>query len=134
MKNILSIVLFVLSLSAFSQTSISDIPKGKLFTVDEIARIQVSYHERANEMKLTEEQYYEYSTIIDNNFYYMGQFNKNQNRTKDEMIAYVDKRVAGQNKELKKFLTTDQYNKHIEIYQTVILTPVMNRINLLFPE
>lgn len=134
MKKIVAITLFLVSFAALSQASLPDVPKGRLFSIDEITRIQAKYNERSLELYLTEDQFYKYNSIVDDNFYYMMQYNKGKERTKDELIEYINKRQVIQNKELKKLLSPEQFNKHLEIYQTVILTPVLNRINLMYTE
>jgi hypothetical protein len=129
MKKLLCISLFFLSLCSFAQASKNDVVKGRLFSVDERVRIQLKYDERLPELQLSDDQLYRYSTIIDDNFYYMIDYNKKGNRTKEEVQKEIKKRVGNQNKDLKKLLSSEQYTKHLEIYQTVIMTPIQNRLD-----
>lgn len=129
MKKIVCIALFLLSFCSFAQTNKNEVVTKKMFTVDERVRLQIAFDERIPELNLSDDQLYRYSTIIDNNIFYMIDYNKKFNHTKAEIQNYMDKRVADQNKDLKKLLTPEQYKKHLEIYQTVIITPIENRLN-----
>ena len=58
----------------------------------------------------------------------MIDYNRKGTRTKADNEKYMTKKIADQDKELKKLLTSEQYKKHLEIYKEVIMTPINNRL------
>ena len=131
MKKIFCVTFVLLSFCSFAQADAKKIITEKVFTVNERVNLQMALYARLNELNLTDDQLYKYTTLIDDNVFYMIDYNRKGNRTKAEMRKYMAKKVAEQDKELKKLLSTEQYKKHLEIYDTVIITPINNRLNSL---
>ena len=129
MKKIFCAAFVLLSLCSFAQVDANKIITEKVFTVDERVNLQMALYARLNELNLTDDQLYKYTTIIDDNVFYMIDYNRKLNRTKAEMEKYMSKKVAEQDKDLKKLLSPDQYKKHLEIYEDVVLRSIKNRLN-----
>ena len=129
MKKIFCATFVLLSFCSFAQADANKIITGKVFTVNERVSLQMAFDSRLNELDLTDDQLYKYTTIIDDNVFYMIDYNRKGTRTRADIEKYMSKKVAEQNKTLKKLLSSEQYNKHLEIYQEVIITPIKNRLN-----
>ena len=129
MKKIFCASLVLLSFCSFAQADANKIITDRVFTVNERVNLQMAFDARLNELDLTDDQLYKYTTIIDDNVFYMIDYNRKGNRTKAEIEKYMAKKVAEQDKELKKLLSSEQYKKHLEIYNEVISTPINNRLD-----
>ena len=129
MKKIFCATFVLLSFCSFAQADANKIITEKVFTVNERVSLQMAFDSRLNELDLTDDQLYKYTTIIDDNVFYMIDYNRKGNKTMADIEKYMSKKVAEQNKTLKKLLSSEQYNKHLEIYQEVIITPIKNRLN-----
>lgn len=128
MKKIFCVALVLLSFCSFSQTDNNKLITEKVFTVNERVNLQMAYGARLNELHLTDDQLYKYTTIIDDNVFYMIDYNRKLNRTKAEMEKFITKKIAQQDNELKKLLSSEQYKTHLVIYDAVIMTPIQNRL------
>ena len=129
MKKIFCVALVMFSFCSFAQADNNKVITERVFTVNERVSLQMAFDARLNELNLTDDQLYKYTTIIDDNVFYMIDYNRKGNRTKAEMEKYMSKKVAEQDKDLKKLLSSEQYKKHLEIYDQVIMTPIKNRLN-----
>ena len=129
MKKIFCATFVLLSFCSFAQVDANKVITEKVFTVNERVNLQMAFYARLNELNLTDDQLYKYTTLIDDNVFYMIDYNKKYNRTKAEIEKYMSKKGAELDKELKKLLSTEQYKKHLEIYDDVVLRPIKNRLN-----
>lgn len=129
MKKIFCVAFVLLGFCSFAQADANKVITERVFTVNERVSLQMALDARLNELNLTDDQLYKYTTIIDDNFFYMIDYNRKGNKTKADIEKYIAKRMADQDKELKKLLSPTQYKTHLEIYDAVILTPIMNRLN-----
>ena len=91
--------------------------KVQIFTYEEKANLQNWFNEQVKRMELTEETAAQYNSII---VYYIAKISrlddKDQEFTKEEFKAELNKYLAKQDTELQEVLSPEQFAIHKEIY------------------
>ncbi len=91
--------------------------KVQIFTYEEKANLQNWFNEEVKRMDLSEEAEAQYNSII---VYYIAKISrlddKDQEFTKEEFKAELNKYLAKQDTELQEVLTPEQFAIHKEIY------------------
>ena len=132
---ILRCLCIVVTLFTFSNLQSQDINreerKVKIFTDEEKDNLQIWFHKEVDKMKFSEEQTDDYYSVI---FYYVSKIarldDKDKTFTQEEFKQELNKLLAQQNIELKKMLTAERFELHLEIYGE-FLRPAYKRWNIM---
>ncbi|MFL0354604.1 hypothetical protein [Xanthomarina sp. GH4-25] len=125
----LFIATFLISISsAFSQNLKSEkeirrqaAKVDTVYTVQERANIEQWFHDRVNEMNLSEDKRNEYDTVVYSSIFQMSRLNDaDKNYSIDEIHTRFDAIVDDMNLELKSILTTEQYINHLENFSQIV--------------
>lgn len=103
--------------------------KVELFTVKERDNLQYWIQEEFTKMNLSEEKEDEYISTLLSFKAKMGRLvDKDKNYSKDEILQKLDELIIRQNKAIKKILTNEEYEMHLETYNKLLLS-IKNRIS-----
>lgn len=96
--------------------------KVELFSVQERDNTQMWVQEQIEAMELSEQLSNDYSVIL---IYYLSKIrrldDKDNFRSKEELLRKMDEIVLKQNNEVKDILNEEQYEKHLEFYNKMTL-------------
>lgn len=102
--------------------------KIQIFTSEERDNLQIWFYEKVNEMGLTETKREEYYSVI---LYYSVKMNRLDDKdigyTKVEVEQKLEELLKKQDVEIKKLLSKDKYEMHIENYGE-LMRSVRNRM------
>ncbi len=132
---ILRCLCIVVTLFTFSNLQSQDINreerKVKIFTDEEKDNLQIWFHKEVDKMKFSEEQTDDYYSVI---FYYVSKIarldDKDKTFTQEEFKQELNKLLAQQNIELKKMLTAERFELHLEIYGEFRVIKIWRRVFL----
>lgn len=97
--------------------------KVQIFTLEERNNIQNWIQKEFEQMNLTEETENQYTTIL---LSYMGKIqrldDKDKGNSKEEILLKMDELIASQDKELEKILSPEEFEKHVKIYDRLLLS------------
>ena len=102
--------------------------KVEIFTVKERDNLQYWIQQEFAKMNLSEEKEDEYINILISFKAKMGRLvDKDKDYSKEEILQEIDELIIRQNKAIKKILSEEEFEMHLETYDKLLLS-IKNRI------
>ncbi len=125
------ILLFSISINAQELTAKQkeyEKNKVEIFTVKERDNLQYWIQQEFAKMNLSEEKEDEYINILISFKAKMGRLvDKDKDYSKEEILQEIDELIIRQNKAIKKILSEEEFEMHLETYDKLLLS-IKNRI------